>query len=103
MGTFGKAIRALFLGSPKKAAPGKGKAKGQAKAGPKDPRAQALQQVRDAQERVMTPERAELLRHAMQVRKAKQAILADLNDEQRQKLVALAFRALLNEGREDKK
>lgn len=102
-GSIGKALRELFLGSPKTGKPGKGKAKPKARPPATDARARALQQVRETQDRVMTPERAELLRNAMEVRKAKQQILADLNDEQRQKLVAVALRALLNEGREPKK
>lgn len=50
--------------------------------------------------RVMTPERAELIRNAMRIHRAKQKVLADLDDKQRQKLVLLAMRAFLNEGRE---
>lgn len=50
--------------------------------------------------RAMTPERAELIRNAMRIHRAKQNILADLDDAQRQKLVLLAMRAFLNEGRE---
>jgi len=50
--------------------------------------------------RVVTTDRAELIRQAMQVRAAKQVILADLDDETRAKLVALAMKALLNEDRE---
>lgn len=64
--------------------------------------AAAKAQIRASQERVMTPERAELIRKALEVRQAKQAILADLDDEQRQKLVALAFKKLLNEGKSEK-
>lgn len=68
---------------------------------PADPRGQALATIRANQQRVMTPEREELIRQAMQVRRAKQQILADLDDEQRQKLAAMAIRAFLNEGRDD--
>lgn len=50
--------------------------------------------------KLVTPDRAELIRQAMQVRAAKQAILADLDDETRAKLVATAMKALLNEGRD---
>lgn len=46
---------------------------------------------------LMTPERAELIRHAMEIRSAKQTIFADLNDEQKQKLVAFALKKLLHE------
>ena len=44
--------------------------------------------------KVVTTDRAELIRQAMQVRAAKQVILADLDDETRAKLVALAMKAL---------
>ncbi|HIJ38631.1 MAG TPA: hypothetical protein HPP80_07005 [Rhodospirillaceae bacterium] len=44
-------------------------------------------------------DRAALIRQAMQVRAAKQTILSDLDDETRAKLVAVAMKALLNEGR----
>jgi len=49
---------------------------------------------------IVTPERAELIRKAMQVRAAKQTILADLSDEQRSKLVAQAVRSLMNKGQQ---
>ncbi|ABC21017.1 hypothetical protein [Rhodospirillum rubrum] len=63
-------------------------------------REKALAQVRAAQGDLMTPERAELIRKAMQVHGAKQKILANLSDEQRQRLVMTAMRTLLNEGRD---
>lgn len=77
-----------------------------AKSGKRPPasaRDEALDRIRENQDKVMTPERAELIRNAMQVRRAKQQILADLSDEQRQKMALMAMRAFLNEGREDKK
>ncbi len=43
--------------------------------------------------------RATLISNALSVHKAKQAILKNLSDEQRAKLVALAMKTLLNEGR----
>jgi hypothetical protein len=46
---------------------------------------------------LITPERAELLQHAMKVRSAKQTILANLSDEQRARLVAEAMKRLLHE------
>ena len=46
---------------------------------------------------LVTPERAELIRKAMEVHHAKQTILADLKDENRQKLVAIAIKKLLND------
>lgn len=64
-------------------------------------RDKALAQVRAAQGTVVTADRAELIRQAMQIRKAKQQILADLSDDQRAKLAALAIRGLLNEGRDE--
>lgn len=76
-------------------------AKAKAEASSADPRAQAMAAVRGAQGKVMTAERSALIRRAMEVHRAKQAILVDLDDEQKQKLVAMALRAFLNEGRED--
>lgn len=60
------------------------------------------QVIADAQAQakdLVTPDRAELIRQAMQVRTAKQTILANLDDETRGKLVATALKALLNESR----
>jgi len=48
----------------------------------------------------VTPERAELLQSALKVRSAKQKILADLSDEQRARLVGVAMKRLLNEGKD---
>ena len=48
-------------------------------------------------------DRAALIRQAMEVRRAKQAVLDDLSDEQREKLVALAMKQLLNETPSDGK
>jgi hypothetical protein len=48
---------------------------------------------------LVTTDRAELIRQAMQIRAAKQSLLNDLNDEDRAKLVATAMRAFLNEGK----
>jgi len=68
-----------------------------------DPQPNATQQaIADAQAvaaSIATPSRAELIRRAMEVRAAKQTLLADLNDEDRAKLVATAMRAFLNEGK----
>lgn len=44
-------------------------------------------------------ERAELIRRAMEVRAAKQTVLADLSEEDRERLVATAMRAFLAEGK----
>lgn len=43
--------------------------------------------------------RAELIRRAMEVRAAKQTVLAELNEEDRARLVATAMRAFLAEGK----
>lgn len=94
-GFIGKALGSLLLDKKardalKKRRPASGKAGRDA----------AVAEARAKMAGVMTPERAELIRQAMQVRKAKQAIFADLSDEQRQKLVAVAMKKLLNEGRD---
>ncbi len=52
---------------------------------------------RQGQPKVMTPQRAELIRNAIRIHRAKKKILADLSDEQREKLMAMAMRAFLNE------
>ena len=51
-------------------------------------------QVRD----FVSPERQALLNSAMAVHRAKQKILADLDDESRAKLVAMAITTLLHQG-----
>ncbi len=92
-GFIGKALAGLLLDKKAQAAL---KRRGNPAAG----RDAAIAQAQAKMKGVMTPERAELIRQAMQVRKAKQTILADLSDEERQKLVALAMKKLMNEGRE---
>ena len=60
------------------------------------------QAIADAQAQaaaIVTPDRAELIRRAMEVRAAKQTLLAELNEDDRAKLVATAMRAFLNEGK----
>ena len=92
-----RALMGLFLSKNAQALlEQRGKA---AKRGPKSAREQALAQVKAQSKAVMTDERAELIRQAMQVRKAKQTVLADLSDTERQKLVAVAMKRLLNEGK----
>ena len=44
-------------------------------------------------------ERAELIRRAMEVRAAKQTVLAELSEKDRERLVATAMRAFLNESK----
>ncbi len=60
---------------------------------------QAIADAQAVAASLVTPDRAELIRRAMQVRAAKQTLLADLNDEDRAKLVATAMRAFLNESK----
>lgn len=50
----------------------------------------------------MTPERAELIRQAMDVHRAKQQMLASLPEAQRHKLALLAHFMLSGQGRQDK-
>lgn len=47
--------------------------------------------------RAMTPERGQLIREAIAMRRAKQQILDHLSDEDRAKLVAMAMSALLGQ------
>lgn len=94
---FTRALMGLFLSKNAQAVLEK-RAKA-AKRGKMSAREQALEQVRTQSKAVMTDDRAELIRQAMQVRKAKQTVLADLSDTERQKLVAVAMRKLLNEGK----
>ncbi len=67
------------------------------KARPLTERERAVQQIQAKAKNVMTPARAELIKNAMAVHKAKQTILAELSDENRAKLVLLALRMLMNE------
>ncbi|MTJ83579.1 MAG: hypothetical protein F8N37_21540 [Telmatospirillum sp.] len=64
-------------------------------------KAEAIAAAQEEAQALVTPDRAELIRQAMRVRAAKQAILADLDDETRGKLVATAMKALLRENRRD--
>jgi hypothetical protein len=64
-----------------------------------DDKQQAIAAAQAQAAAIITPDRAELIRQAMQVRAAKQTLLADLNDAERAKLVAAAMRAFLNEGK----
>lgn len=99
---IGKALAGLVLtqGARKAVAKASRPAKTAGKGGkgtPKNAKDAAIAQVQAQAKDFMTPDRAELIRHAMQVRKAKQTILADLDDAARAKLVAAAMKALLNE------
>ncbi|CCG07269.1 hypothetical protein [Pararhodospirillum photometricum] len=74
-----------------------GKRKPKAKGGPRDARTQALSNLNEVRETLLTPEREALLQQAMAVRRAKAKILDSLTDEQRQKLMLTAMRTLLRE------
>lgn len=97
-------LKGLFLTKEAQAALAKRKGQPQAKSGKGKPATARETQIAAMQAQAqdfVTPERAELIRKAMQVCKAKQTILADLSDEQKQRLVATAMKRLLNEGRND--
>jgi len=66
-----------------------------------DGRAAGIAALHEQMKDVVTPERTELIRQAMEVRRAKQQILADLGDEDRRKLVAVAVKRLLREDKTD--
>lgn len=96
---IGKAIAGLVLDKEAQQAIGRAAmpdAKGKTKAKPAVRQA-AIAQMQDQVKDLITPDRAELIRQAMQVRQAKQTILAELGDEDRARLVAVAMKALLNE------
>ena len=57
----------------------------------------AIAQVQSQAKGLMTADRAALIQNAMKVRAAKQTILAELDDESRAQLVAMAMLALLKE------
>ncbi|WP_142849288.1 hypothetical protein [Telmatospirillum sp. J64-1] len=95
-------LKDLFLTKKAKAALEK-KARAEArakKAKPRTEREARIAQMQDKAKDLVTPDRAELIRKAMEVQRAKKVILADLSDEQRQRLVATAMKRLLNEGRQ---
>ncbi|MGE5547137.1 MAG: hypothetical protein ACM33T_09580 [Solirubrobacterales bacterium] len=94
-------LKSLFL--DEKARKALDKRAAAAKAPPVSERQRAIAKAQAQAKGVMTPERAELLRNAMAVHKAKRRILDDLSDEDRAKLVALAITSLMNEGREPDK
>lgn len=105
MGLLKEALGQMFGGGKASRASGQspGKKVGGKQAAAPSAKEQALAQVRAAQGTVVTADRAELIRQAMQIRQAKQQILADLSDDQRARLAALAIRGLLNEGKDEPK
>lgn len=60
-------------------------------------REQAISRMQAQAKGLVTPERQALIAQAMAVHKAKQKILADLDDESRAKLVAMAITTLLHQ------
>lgn len=66
-------------------------------------REQAIARMQGQAKGLMTPERQALIAQAMAVHKAKQKIFADLDDESRAKLVAMAITTLLHQGDPDDK
>jgi hypothetical protein len=63
---------------------------------PADDRDAAIARMQSQVKEFVTPERQALLANAMAVHRAKQKILADLDDESRAKLVAMAITTLLH-------
>ncbi len=100
MGKFSNAFMSLFLDEKarKSAAQRSKKRKINAQMTAKE---KEIQSLRATIGDVMTPERQELIQHAMKVRTAKAKILDDLSDEHKQKLYALAIKNLLREGRDE--
>jgi len=76
----------------------KDKRDGKSESEPLDPESREahIQSIKENMEKVITPEREELIRNAMAIQKAKSQIFDDLDDEQKKKLYALAMKALLN-------
>lgn len=64
---------------------------------PEDDRAAAIAHMQSQVRDFVTPERQALIANAMAVHRAKQKILADLDDESRAKLVAMAITTLLHQ------
>ncbi len=76
---------------------------GAAKGGAVSERDAAIAQMQSKAKDLVSPERAELIKHAMEVHRAKAKILNDLDDATREKLVALALKQLLNQDQDPKK
>jgi Fic family protein len=64
----------------------------------KDDRADAEKAAVAAAQQIVTEERKELIKNAIQVRRAKTQVLADLSDADRRKLYVAAVRAFLGKG-----
>ncbi|MBF0355717.1 MAG: hypothetical protein HQL43_10830 [Alphaproteobacteria bacterium] len=70
---------------------------------PKETPPPAPPSVPAPKERPLTPERSQLLSQAMSIYRSKQAILADLSEEQRQMLVTVALKTFFNQSPPDSK
>ncbi|MBF0333372.1 MAG: hypothetical protein HQL40_06955 [Alphaproteobacteria bacterium] len=70
---------------------------------PASPRDRALAQAQAQAKSLITPDRAELIRKAMEVHRAKTKIFEGLDEESKQKLVLMAMKRLLNEDPPDQK
>lgn len=66
-------------------------------------RDQQIRNLTATADRVMTPERRELIRQALTIRKTKTKILDDLGDEQKRQLYALAIKTMMRNGGDDGK
>jgi len=96
---IGKSLSALF--GKKKPRTKKGKKKKDKKGG-SSKKARSATPVDPKAPIKMTPERKKIIDDAMAVQRAKATIFNDLNDDQKQKLYALAVKALLRQGPDDK-
>jgi hypothetical protein len=70
------------------------------KANPKQRDRDPATALAEAEERMkrLPPEKAQLIRSAMMVHRARQSVLAELSDEEREKLNKVALKALLGGG-----
>ncbi|MDH5188482.1 MAG: hypothetical protein OEW37_05940 [Rhodospirillaceae bacterium] len=100
MGKFANAFMSLFLDEKARKSAAQRSAV-RAKEQKMTTRDREMQALREKVSDVMTPERQELIQHAMKVRTAKAKILDDLSDEHKQKLYALAIKSLLREGKDE--
>lgn len=92
---FDKEAQAAIERRARQLAPGKAPKPASATAAGGD-RAAAIAHMQAQVKDFVTPERQALLANAMAVHRAKQKILADLDDESRAKLIAMAITTLLH-------
>ncbi|MBF0561431.1 MAG: hypothetical protein HQL37_05295 [Alphaproteobacteria bacterium] len=101
MGSFGDLLLSIFMSkkarSNLKAAIGPTPSKGGKTRGGKvlTDREKNIQAMQSGAKDLVNDDRAELIRKAMEIRQAKQAIFADLNEDQKQRLVAVALKKLM--------